>query len=470
MSSESVLLSAIGVSKRYEIYARPQDRLRQMIHSMSRRLIRGEPPQHFREFWALRQVDLAVHRSESVGIIGTNGSGKSTLLQLLCGTLSPTTGEIVRRGRIAALLELGAGFDPEFTGRENIRLSALIYGIDDSTIAAKESSIIGFADIGEFIDQPVKTYSSGMYVRLAFAIAAHVDADILVIDEALAVGDFRFNQKCLRFLREFQKRGSLLFVSHDASAVVGLCSRALWLDRGEARMMGPAKLVVESYLAQQHSLDAAQGSEAAGGGKTAAAHPARADGEAAAQVRHAAPSTASMREAVVPLLVERRYSRLECIDAEPTQTFGEGLAEITGVRLLNESGIAANTFESGEMVELEIAFRARAAIDNVVIGFYFKDRLGQRLFGENTLIALPDERFAMAADEQGRARFRFFLPSLPVGDYGIDPAIATGSQYDHRQQHWIFDALSFRVLTSQVSRGLIGIPMQAVSIEREGHP
>ncbi len=202
-----------------------------------------------REFWALRDVEFTVERGETVGIIGRNGSGKSTLLQLICGTLAPTAGEVKVKGRVAALLELGAGFNPEFSGRENVYMCASILGLERAEIDRRFPDIAAFAEIGEFIERPVKTYSSGMYVRLAFAVIAHVDADILVIDEALAVGDAFFTQKCMRFLRDFQKRGSLLFVSHDTSAVINLCRRALWLEEGRMRMAGSAKDVCEAYLA-----------------------------------------------------------------------------------------------------------------------------------------------------------------------------------------------------------------------------
>ncbi|MCW0134230.1 ABC transporter ATP-binding protein, partial [Burkholderia pseudomallei] len=173
----------------------------------------------------------------------------------VCGTLSPTRGEVKRNGRIAALLELGAGCNPEFTGEENVYLSGMLYGLTEKQLKQRYDSIIDCAEIGEFVSQPAKTYSSGMYVRLAFAIAAHVDADVLVVDEALSVGDVRFTQKCMRFLRQFQKNGTLLFVSHDVGAVTSLCSRAVWLDHGSVRMDGPAKEVVEAYLAEQHVLD-----------------------------------------------------------------------------------------------------------------------------------------------------------------------------------------------------------------------
>ncbi|MGB2680552.1 MAG: ABC transporter ATP-binding protein, partial [Candidatus Competibacter sp.] len=240
MSSEPVAAAAetdtvIEVrqaGKCYQIYERPQDRLKQMLWRGRRR--------YHREFWALQNVSFAVRRGETLGVIGRNGSGKSTLLKLLCGTLAPTTGALSVKGRVAALLELGTGFNPEFTGRENVYLNAAILGLDDAEIERYLPEILAFADIGEFIDQPVKTYSSGMAVRLAFAVAAHVRADVLIIDEALAVGDVFFVQKCMRFLRKFQEEGTLFFVSHDTAAVINLCDRVLWLDQGQLREEGSA--------------------------------------------------------------------------------------------------------------------------------------------------------------------------------------------------------------------------------------
>jgi lipopolysaccharide transport system ATP-binding protein len=251
MSSEAIsasleqnvelVIDAQALGKCYHIYERPQDRLKQMLW-------RGRRC-YYREFWALQDISFSVRHGETIGVIGRNGSGKSTLLKLLCNTLTPTTGRMTVSGRVAALLELGTGFNPEFTGRENVYLNAAILGLSDAEIEQYLPEIIEFADIGDFIDQPVKTYSSGMAVRLAFSVIAHVRADILIIDEALAVGDVFFVQKCMRFLREFQGRGTLFFVSHDTSAVVNLCDRVLWLDHGKLQETGSAKDVCEHYLA-----------------------------------------------------------------------------------------------------------------------------------------------------------------------------------------------------------------------------
>jgi len=248
MSSKEIRIHVEGLSKRYEMYSEPSDRLKQMILPHLHRVARRTPRAYFREFWALQDVSFDVCHGETVGIVGRNGSGKSTLLQMICGTVRPTLGSMVVDGRISALLELGAGFNPEFTGRENVLLSGLVYGISEAEIRAKFDEILDFSGIGQFIDQPVKTYSSGMYVRLAFAVAINVSPDILVVDEALAVGDEAFQRKCLARIDSIRDAGAtVLFVSHSAGTVVELCDRAILLDQGEMLMHGTPKEVVTTY-------------------------------------------------------------------------------------------------------------------------------------------------------------------------------------------------------------------------------
>jgi lipopolysaccharide transport system ATP-binding protein len=248
MSSKQVRIRVDGLAKRYEMYSQPSDRLKQMILPRMHRVARRTPRAYFKEFWALRGVSFDVFHGETVGIVGRNGSGKSTLLQMICGTIRPTLGDLVVDGRISALLELGAGFNPEFTGRENVLLSGLVYGISEAEIRAKYDEILDFSGIGQFIDQPVKTYSSGMYVRLAFAVAINVSPDILVVDEALAVGDEAFQRKCLARIEAIRDAGAtVLFVSHSAGTVVELCDRAILLDQGEMLMQGTPKDVVTTY-------------------------------------------------------------------------------------------------------------------------------------------------------------------------------------------------------------------------------
>lgn len=249
MSSEPVIEIA-GVGKNFAIFSRPQDRLRQMIVPRLQRMVGATPSRYFREFWALRDVSFAVAPGETVGIIGRNGSGKSTLLQIVCGILRESTGTVRTRGRIAALLELGAGFNPEFTGRENAILNASILGIERKAFEARLDDVIAFAGIGDFIDQPVKTYSSGMYIRLAFAVAVHTDPEILVIDEALAVGDAAFQVKCLQKIRAMQKAGvSILLVTHSSNAVIEYCDRAIYLRQGRVAFAGACREAVDRYAA-----------------------------------------------------------------------------------------------------------------------------------------------------------------------------------------------------------------------------
>lgn len=238
--SKNIAISARNVAKIYQIYDAPLDRIKQSLWRGKKRF--------YREFQALKDISFEISKGETVGIVGRNGSGKSTLLQLICGILSPTSGEIQIDGRVAALLELGAGFNPEFSGRENVFLNAAIMGISVEEISSQFDRIAAFADVGAFMDQPVRTYSSGMYVRLAFATAIHVSPDILIVDEALSVGDEAFQRKCFARIHEIKKNGgTILFVSHAASAVVELCDRAILLDQGEVLLCGKPKQVITQY-------------------------------------------------------------------------------------------------------------------------------------------------------------------------------------------------------------------------------
>ena len=235
-----IVVDVKGLGKFHKLFAKHSDIIKYIASGLNRRF--------YKPFWALRHVDLQLKRGEMLGVIGENGAGKSPLLQLICGTLHPSEGTVHVHGRVAAMLELGAGFNPEFTGRENVTLNAAVLGLTQQQIAERFNAIAAFADIGRFIDLPVKVYSSGMYARLAFAICAHVDADILIVDEILSVGDAAFQQKCMRYLRKFCEHGTLLFVSHDSGMVAKLCQRALWLEHGEVKGLGPAEDVCTRYL------------------------------------------------------------------------------------------------------------------------------------------------------------------------------------------------------------------------------
>jgi lipopolysaccharide transport system ATP-binding protein len=248
MSSDAAAISVRGVSKCYPVYARPADRLRQFVMPRLRRAAGAAPRRYYDEYWALRDVSFDVYPGEQLGVVGRNGAGKSTLLQIICGTLTPTTGTVAVSGRVAALLELGAGFNPELTGAENIRLNGSVLGLSAEQLDQRFESIVAFADIPGFIEQPVKSYSSGMFMRLAFSVAVHVEPDVLVVDEALSVGDEAYQRKCHARIKTLRDRGTtILFVSHSAGHVTEVCDRAVLLDRGRLLCVGSAKDVVSRY-------------------------------------------------------------------------------------------------------------------------------------------------------------------------------------------------------------------------------
>lgn len=438
MSCE-VAIDASGIGKAYLIYARPEDRLKQMLFRWRR---------YYSEYWAVQGVDLTIRRGETVGIVGRNGSGKSTLLQMIAGTLQPSFGNLLIEGRVAPLLELGAGFNPEFTGRENVKLSAAILGLTAKEIDERYDSIVAFSGIADFVDQPVKTYSSGMFARLAFAVAAHVDADILIVDETLSVGDAAFTQKCMRYIRKFKEKGTLLFVSHDTASVVSLCDRVVWMDRGRIRAEGPAKDVC---LAYQASLREESEGEAfsISGRRRELPKPTERDS------RHGAIHESDKRNV------------LEVFEFDPdAPSFGAGAGSIEEVRFVDGAGRTLTVLEGGEDVTLEISGLAKRQIDCPIVGFYIRDRLGQNLFGDNTYLTYADSPVSLDACERFTASFSFQMPYLQTGDYSVVTALAEGTIQDHVQHHWIDEALIFRCIGSHVGQGLIGLPINDIKLTK----
>jgi lipopolysaccharide transport system ATP-binding protein len=446
-------IKAENLSKCYQIYEHPKDRLRQFVLPRLQRLANAQPKQYYREFWALKGVSFAVTKGETVGIIGRNGSGKSTLLQLICGTLNPSSGSITTHGRIAALLELGSGFNPEFTGRENVYLNASVLGLNRSETESRFNDIETFADIGGFIDQPVKTYSSGMMVRLAFAVLAHVDPQILIIDEALAVGDAFFTQKCMRFIREFQLGGgTLLFVSHDTGALRSLCNRAIWLEKGEVVQEGSPKEISELYLEAFYEEKQGKGT-------------------------HTRMRAIEKHDPTRPLKDQRLSfinstnlrNDLKIFSFDPdSPSFGAGGAQIVMAQFLGEDQHPLSWVVGGELVTLSVQAHALQPLSAPIIGFTIKDRLGQALFGDNTYLSYRRQDMACDAGCEIRANFKFQMPILPMGDYSVNVAIADGTQEDHIQHHWMHDAVVFRSESTSVSTGLIGIPMQEIHLSTSG--
>lgn len=448
--SFDIALKISNLSKCYLVYDKPQDRLKQSIFPRLQQLAGVPAKKYYREFWSLRNVSFEVKRGETVGIIGRNGSGKSTLLQMICGTINPTSGDIYVNGRIAALLELGSGFNPEFTGRENVYLNASVLGLSTKEIDARFNDIVAFADIGDFIEQPVKTYSSGMYVRLAFAVIAHVNADILVIDEALAVGDAFFVQKCMRFLREFMKAGTIIFVSHDTGTVRSLCNHALWLEKGEVLQEGEPKEVSDLYL--EAFYEAQQGKST-----TTTLKP----------IKIQQPTLPRKDQRLALINDSNLRNDLQIFEFDPeAASFGLGGAQIISVELLDQDSMPLAWVVGGEQVTLRVIARAHTPLDSPIIGFFIKDRLGQALFGDNTYLSHKDFLLACEVGENIQAEFSFLMPILPHGDYSINAAIADGSQDTHIQHHWMHDAVLFKSESSSVTTGLIGIPMLDIRLNK----
>lgn len=446
-SSDVISISVKGISKYFEIYEKPFYRLLQMIcHGRK---------QFYHPFWALTDISFDVSQGECVGIIGRNGAGKSTLLQIVTGTLTPSSGEVATKGRVAALLELGSGFNPEFTGRENVYLNASILGLSKQEIDDKYDDILAFADIGDFINQPIKSYSSGMIVRLAFAVVAHVNADVLIVDEALAVGDAFFTQKCMRFLRQFMQNNTVLFVSHDVSAVNSLCNRAILLENGKIKLMGSPKEVTEMYL--EDMFESIQGKSELPQDTGSTPHKpilyqASADMDFR-DMRQDFINTSSLRNDI-------EIFRFE----EQGGGFGKGGAIIENAVFVDENDAPLNWVVGGEMVTLHIVCRANAELFSPIVGFYIKDRLGQELTGDNTYLSFMDSPIHVPAETRFSAGFTFRMPVLPAGEYSVSIAVAEGSQAEHVHHHWRHDALMLTSVSTSVSTGLMGIPMRNISL------
>jgi lipopolysaccharide transport system ATP-binding protein len=399
-----LLVSARGLGKAYRIYDRPADRLKQMLFARFHR-------EYGREFWALRDASLELHRGETLGILGRNGSGKSTLLQLLAGTLAPTTGEVETHGRVAALLELGSGFNPEFTGRENVFLNAAILGIPRAEMARRFDEVAAFADIGDFIDQPVKVYSSGMFVRLAFAVATAVEPDVLILDEALAVGDVFFRQKCYRRLDSLRERGvAIILVSHAATEVEQFCRRAIVLDHGGVIFAGPASEAVKRYyLLEQGGALMAEEVE---------------DGELAEM-------DGGDNRDLDTLGSWPPASAFLNLDGRPRVE--DGSATVRAVALTDAQGRPCGSFAQGAIGRFYFEVELLRPLEVPVGGVVIHDQRGTVVHGKNSLHFDCPVPGSVAAGT--RLRFRVDLGlELGLGDYTFDVGFASLSAADHHRR------------------------------------
>jgi lipopolysaccharide transport system ATP-binding protein len=451
--ANDVAIRVENLSKCYHLYNRPQDRLKQAIYPRMRRLMGMEPKSYARDFWALRDVSFEVKKGETVGVIGRNGSGKSTLLKMICGILNPASGSIQTSGRIAALLELGSGFNPEFTGRENVYMNAAVLGLSNKETDVRFSDIAAFADIGEFIEQPVKTYSSGMMVRLAFAVMAHVDADILIIDEALAVGDAVFVQRCYRFIHTFIEKGTLLLVSHSMQSIVELCNRSIWIKGGEINQDGDAKTVVRHYAAfvhQQLNTDVAVSVISKGHANSVHSGPDK--------------NLDKRREVLNNSNLRFSIQLHENFDFNSAY-WGAGGAEIVDVELLDGMGERLRVIEDCGAVKVRVHCRALRDLHRPIVGINIRNQRGIELISENSNLA-----YVLASPpriNQGGtfyADFKFFLPYLPPGEYTLGAAIADGTHENFVQHQRRDEALRFNVISSHVVYGQFAMPLEECEI------
>jgi lipopolysaccharide transport system ATP-binding protein len=410
MSSEEFVIDVRNLSKRYEIYKTPRDRLKQLVlprlhHTINHagvamRVAKPRPsPEYFREFWALRDVSFNVRRGETLGIIGRNGSGKSTLLQILAGTLTPTAGEVEVNGRVAALLELGSGFNPEFSGRENVYLNGRILGLSQREIEERYDQIVEFADIGEFIEQPVMTYSSGMFVRLAFAVQAHIDASIIIIDEALAVGDVFFRKKCYTRLEQLRDAGTaILLVSHSMPDIEQYCERAVLLDHGVSQFIGPSSEAAKRYYLLHQTKTRATDATAP---RTTALPPVR---DTAPQAHRPTPSA--------------------YVDLASKTEVSDGTARCVGVALCNEAGDPCNSFHQGDLAVFYYEFELLEDIGVPICGMVIKSERGVIVHGKNSWQFQNDVPQGLVAGSRILCRHDIRL-DIGLGEYVFEVGLAS---------------------------------------------
>ena len=401
----SPVLHADSLGKLYRLYNQPQDRLKELLFGRLGR-------RYSRDFWALRDVSFELARGERLGVIGRNGSGKSTLLQMLAGTLTPSTGRLSVSGRIAALLELGSGFNPDYTGRENVFLNASILGLSQTETEARFDSIAAFADIGDFLEQPVRTYSSGMFVRLAFAVASSVDADLLLVDEALAVGDVFFTQKCYRHMRSLVDRGAaVVLVSHDMSTVSQFCSSVLLLDGGRPLFQGDTATGIRRYFSLQRA--GAPVVEADARGDAGADRPPRSEAAgpapSASVVARASLDWPTAPEAFVPL--------------DRVTMVGEG-ARCTAFAITDQQGRPTRLFEIGETAVFHFAFELDADIEAPIGGIEIFNERDLIVHGRNTLQCGLEAPASAARGSVLRYRRRVTMALAP-GEYTVGLGLAT---------------------------------------------
>lgn len=414
-----IAISVKNLSKKYRLYESPQHRLKEALHPFRKK--------YHRDFWALKDISLEIKNGESLGIIGQNGSGKSTLLQTICGVLQPSAGLVVTNGRISALLELGSGFNPEFTGRQNVYMNGAILGFSREDIDKKIQSVVDFADIGDYIEQPIKTYSTGMYVRLAFAVAVNVDPDILIVDEALAVGDMRFQFKCFRKMKEFKEQGkTFLFVTHSVETVRNFCDRVIWLRDGEIYQDGDPKEITRNYMNYM---------------------------------------TINLLPTKAKNGLKREQDITERIDGDGIQwepvsdhsSVGAGGARIKKVAFYVIDQHTRKFLKSAKILKGEewLAFLEEVEIyENLEMptaSIYILNELGNHIFSVNKHFLNVDIPPLIKGDKI-LFRFEFKLPLLKNGKYSIVAGVADGTYGTHVRHHTVHEAAIFQIVGELISQ------------------
>lgn len=430
-----------NLSKCYHIYDNPSDRLKQFVAPRLQRLTWQSPKQYFREFWALEDVSFEIKKGETVGIIGRNGSGKSTLLQMICGTLTPTSGNIQTNGRIAALLELGSGFNPEFTGRENVYMNAAVLGLSKNEVDERFDDIAAFADIGQFIDQSVKTYSSGMVVRLAFAVQSQIEPDILIVDEALSVGDAKFQAKCFEQLRQLKENGtSILLVTHSSEQIVTHCSTAILLNNGTQLETGEPRHVVNRYM------DLLFGKE-----KKAI----RGESTQPAEVLVAGPIAKDYQLS----LMEDNFTKRHGYNPHEYR-WGDGSATILDFYLATDNELYPSAINSGERITLAVSMTFHKDLYRPIMGITIKTKEGVTVYGVNSETLECDDFIKLGRSGSVIQAEAVFTCRLAPGDYFISLGLASkhGEEvipYDRR-----YDSIHLQVRPNPIFFGLADLELK----------
>ena len=410
--NKDIAIKVENLSKVYKLYNAPIDRMKEALHPRKK--------SYHKEFYALNDVSFEIKRGECVGILGKNGAGKSTILKIITGVLTPTSGKVTVNGRISALLELGAGFNPEYTGMENIYFQGNLMGFERDEMADKVPDILNFADIGAFIEQPVKNYSSGMFARLAFAVAISIEPDILIVDEALSVGDAAFQNKCMRRMIEIMEEGAtVLFVSHDTQAINKFCTKAVWLKDGTKHMEGETEDVTNAYMSfSAYGLETNN-------------------------------DVLDINNSSFDIAMTSSSNYDWLIPTDGLECFGDGKARILRVGFLDGNGYPSTTLKQGDIVSFVCEVIAIEDLYDVGLGLLLKDRLNTEIITLNSYMYSSPLSY-MKKQSKYMIKVEFKVPKILPADYTVTVALSDGTQLNHNQQHWIHVATTIKIISKDL--------------------